>query len=535
MVGAGEADLARADARGQHDVVEAARGQAGGIHPLAQAQVHAGQRQLAAEVAQGFVELFLARDLLGQVELAADFGRRIKQRHLVATARGHAGAGQAGRAGTDHGHAPGRGGGRVVELGFGAGARIDQAAGLLADEDVVQAGLVAGDAGVDLVAAAFAGLAGPGRVGQQRPRHGHHVGLAAGEDGLGFVGHVDAVGGDQRQPDVGLQFGGDAGEGRARHRGGDGRHPRFMPADAGIDDGGAGRLDGPGLHHDLVPARAVLHQLEHRQPIDKDEVLAYRFADAAHDLDREAHALLRAAAPGILAPVGAGAEELVDQIAFRAHHFDPVVAGLAGQLRGGDEGLDLAFDAPGGKRARGQRADRRLHLGSRHQQGMRGIPAGVQDLQADAATGFVYRPGDDAVLVDFPGPAELAGEGLEPADQVGRDAAGDHQPDAAFGAFAEIGRQLGEIARVVLQPGVHRTHQDAVGQGAKAQVEGLEEAGVGLAGHVGRRRMTPGTLPGTAGPDKTPAYGTAAPGPDIRSSFWHHSYCSPTHARTARP
>jgi hypothetical protein len=61
------------------------------------------------------------------------------------------------------------------QLGLVPGARVDEAAGDLQLEGVVQAGLVAGDAGVDLVGAALAAFA-RSRVGQQRARHGHHVG-----------------------------------------------------------------------------------------------------------------------------------------------------------------------------------------------------------------------------------------------------------------------------------------------------------------------------------------------------------------------
>ena len=78
-----------------------------------------------------------------------------------------------------------------------------------------------------------------------------------------------------------------------------------------------------------------------------------RLADAADDFDREAHALLRRAAPGIGALVGARRQELVDQIAFRAHHLDAVVAGLAREHGAVDVGLDLPFDAPGRSVPRG--------------------------------------------------------------------------------------------------------------------------------------------------------------------------------------
>jgi hypothetical protein len=82
--------------------------------------------------------------------------------------RGDAGKRQAGRSGTDYGNAPWHGSGQVVQAGFAAGARIDQAGDFLAAEDPVQAGLIAADAGVDFVLAAIARLDGEFRVGEKR-------------------------------------------------------------------------------------------------------------------------------------------------------------------------------------------------------------------------------------------------------------------------------------------------------------------------------------------------------------------------------
>ncbi|KAG1240531.1 hypothetical protein G6F68_017569 [Rhizopus microsporus] len=107
-----------------------------------------------------------------------------------------------------------------------------------------------------------------------------------------------------------------------------------MPADAGIDDRRACGLDGLCLLHDLLPVAAVLDQVHQRQAVDDDEVRTAGFTDAAHDLHREAHALAGVAAPAVTARVGARRDELVDEVALRAHHFHAVVAGLAGQLRG---------------------------------------------------------------------------------------------------------------------------------------------------------------------------------------------------------
>jgi hypothetical protein len=52
---------------------------------------------------------------------------------------------------------------------------------ILQREDVVQTGLIAGDAGVDVVGPVLARLAHELRVGQEGPRHRHHVADALGQ------------------------------------------------------------------------------------------------------------------------------------------------------------------------------------------------------------------------------------------------------------------------------------------------------------------------------------------------------------------
>ena len=65
------------------------------------------------------------------------------------------------------------------DLGLVAGARVDQAGADLAGEGVVEAGLVAGDAGRDLVRAPGRRLGDEIGVGQERAGHADHVGGAA--------------------------------------------------------------------------------------------------------------------------------------------------------------------------------------------------------------------------------------------------------------------------------------------------------------------------------------------------------------------
>src|SRR3546814_4075240 len=91
------------------------------------------------------------------VELAADFARRIEQFDGVTTLGEHSRGREAGRAGTDDGDALPVRCRRVVQFGLMARARIDETARHLQLECVIEAGLIAGDAGVDLVGTALRG------------------------------------------------------------------------------------------------------------------------------------------------------------------------------------------------------------------------------------------------------------------------------------------------------------------------------------------------------------------------------------------
>ena len=107
---------------------------------------------------------------------------------------------QTRRSGADHGHVPHTAGadGGEHQLGLVGGARVDQAARPLPGEDLVQAGLVAGDAGDDLTGAAggigqagqfverrLGGVTAEGGGGQAH-QHG-----ALRRGGRGWSGHAD--------------------------------------------------------------------------------------------------------------------------------------------------------------------------------------------------------------------------------------------------------------------------------------------------------------------------------------------------------
>ena len=86
---------ARNDAGGEDDLVITARNQVVHADPAVQVQLDAGALQLVAEVAQGLVELFLAGNPLGHVELPADLAGGVEQADPVPTLGGHGGGGQA--------------------------------------------------------------------------------------------------------------------------------------------------------------------------------------------------------------------------------------------------------------------------------------------------------------------------------------------------------------------------------------------------------------------------------------------------------
>lgn len=353
---------------------------------------------------------------------------------------------------------------------------------------MVEAGLVAADAGVDGLGAVVPGLGDEVGVGEQRAGHRDQVGAALGEQALGDLGGVDAVGGDQRDADLAHHLLRDPGEGAARHRGGDGGDAGLVPADAAVDDGRPGGLDGLGQLHDLVQGGAAGHQVEHGEAVDDDEVLADALADPADDLHREAHPPLVRAAPLVLAVVGRGDDELVDQVALGAHDLNAVVPGAAGEFGAAGEVLDGLLDLLGGERVGREGADRGLDRAGGDEVGVVGVAAEVEDLEGDPAAGGVHRVGDGPVLVGLllGGQHRAALPGAP--GLVGGDAAGDDQADAAAGPFGVEGGHPLVAAGGLLQADVHGAHDHAVGQGGEAEVERAEQVRVAAAAGVGAHR-----------------------------------------------
>ena len=91
------------------------------------------------------------------------------------------------------------------------------------------------------------------------------------------------------------------------------------------------------------------------------------------------------------------------------------------------------------------------------------VAPAVQDLQGDAAAGSVDRISDLAVLGRLGGAHQGGAMGGQAARPVGADAARDDEAGSAFGPLSVEPGQLGEAARLLLEPHVHGPHDGAVG------------------------------------------------------------------------
>ena len=135
-----------------------------------------------------------------------------------------------------------------------------------------------------------------------------------------------------------------------------------MPANASVDDRCTSGFDGFGQGDNFVPGTAALDQIEHREAEDDDEIGSGRLAHTTHGFKGKTDAVFETAAPFVGSFVGLLGDKLVDQVAFRAHDLDTIVAGLLRE-RGaaGVVGNGLA-DAPARQRAWREAVDWRAQL-----------------------------------------------------------------------------------------------------------------------------------------------------------------------------
>ena len=338
------------------------------------------------------------------------------------------------------------------------------------------------------------------RRAREGPRHRDEVRVAAREDPLRDLGAVDAV--RRAQRDVAAHAAAALERGRAqlardprvraaRHARRDRRHARLVPADPRVDHVDPRVVERARERDDLVPARAALDEVEHREAEDERKVGPALGARRPHDVEREPAPVLVAPAVLVVAVVRARGEELVDEVALRAHDLDAVVARLARERGARGEVVDGRAHVGRRERARREPADRRLLRARRDREGVVRVPPGVQQLHRDERAVRVHRVGHGTVLARLRARRHLARERRRAARGVGRDAARHDEPDAALRTPREVRGELLLVA-ALLEPAVHRAHDHAVAQHVpRAQRERREHVRVRrrrLAGGLGRER-----------------------------------------------
>ncbi|MCY1410235.1 hypothetical protein D9M71_256000 [compost metagenome] len=406
----------------------------------------------------------------------------------------------AGRATAHHHHALAHGrrvGLRIDQLA--AGFRVLDAGNGVAAMEVADARLVAGDAGAHVVAAAGGGLVGHLRVADQGAGHAADVGLAAGEDGFGFLGLVDPPGDEKRDvqprleaPGGGCQVGGFDGHGRddmdgAAERGrGAGHQVHVVELPLQGERGCQGFVLGQAFRVTLVGGDAH----------PDDEVVG---AVGAHGQDHfadEAQAGVEVAVVAVFAAVHPRVEELRGQVAVAGDDLHAVQSGRAQAPGGGTVAGDDLVDHPLVQSARhhaealvgrgrggpGHRQQsiagfhdfpaRMEHLGKHHRAfGVAGLGQAPVTLDAGVVGGHQYVGGVAGAVV-YPGHLQH------------------DQADAAPGAGAVIGDELLVDQVVGGHRGVVAAGHDPVLQAFATDFQGFEEVreafgGLGGAGHGG--------------------------------------------------
>lgn len=224
-----------------------------------------------------------------------------------------------------------------------------------------------------------------------------------------------------------------------------------------------------------------------------------------------AQAVLQRAAVLVVARIGLGVDELVDQVAVGAVELDPVEAGVEGVACGlgivGDDLPDflhcqcarrrvLDHLAAAGLRSAALGIDEDLHAFGHQRRGghrggvarlQRGVrdPADVPELGEDAPAGGVHRVGDLAPAGDLLGAVDARCPGVALALPADLGAFGNNQ--AGAGALAVVlGHQRGgDFATGGAGTG-HRRHDDAIGEGQVAKGIGAEQHDGDLAREAGR-------------------------------------------------
>ena len=347
-------------------------------------------------------------------------------------------------------------------------------------------GLIAGDAGADVIGPVLLRLARHFGIADHRPRHAAHVGGAVCDQCLGLLRLVDAPGDEDRDgqrrldpPCLGTQIGRRIGHRRhdmdragLRGRGPD-RHIYEIQQRFEMAAGGKR----------LGCVKAGIVAFIRADPQADDEIPVRRGTDRPQYLDRKAQAVLQRPAIGIAAQVDGGVEELRGQIAVAGDEFRPVQPRVAHPPRGrGIARHDLVDHRLIQRAGHDVKAFVR-HAGGRisHRQqavgGLHDLPPRMEQLREDGAALGMAGLGQGAVAGDAIVVGRHQHMGAVARRLMHPRHLGDDQPDAALGPRAMIGDQLVIHLGLGRQGGVVAGGQDAVAQRQPAQVQGRKEVG----------------------------------------------------------
>ena len=153
-----------------------------------------------------------------------------------------------------------------------------------------------------------------------------------------------------------------------------------MPANASINNGCASRFDGLRQFYRFGKSAAAFDQVEHRQTVDNNEVIADAFAHRTHHFNGKPHPVVVTAAPLVTTLIGAQRQKFVDQIPFGTHHLYTVVSCLPRQLRAAGEIVDQLQDLFMGEFVRNETVDGGLKCGGSDQMRLVAVAPGMQNL-----------------------------------------------------------------------------------------------------------------------------------------------------------
>ena len=179
-----------------------------------------------------------------------------------------------------------------------------------------------------------------------------------------------------------------------------------MPANAGVDNRRARRFNGLRQLYRFGKSPAAFDQVEHRQSVDNNEVVADAFAHRTHYFYGKPHPVAVIAAPLVTTLIGAQRQKFVDQIPFGPHHLYTVVSCLPCQLRTVGEIVDQLQDLFMGEFVRNETVDGGLQCGGSDQMRLVAVAPGMQNLQGDFAAFLMYGFGNGAMVWDLVGVIE---------------------------------------------------------------------------------------------------------------------------------